>query len=670
MDTVSSDELLEEAFRDRDLDTLRYALASGVNVNKYSKHINYKTFLFYAVDENLIEFIQPLVEAGANTSQLSIHSKNLFYMPIASGRITTVKHLIKLNIPLNIRNCPDNTTALHQASNLGLLEIVRELINAGADMNAVDRSGKTALHYAAIRHRIDVYELLLLNGANQFIKDDLSHQAIDYLHFGADDESDIDNHLAFYAYSRLNEIQKTTLYIPFCIWWRAFEKDRVDVIIKWIRLDAIFQMNESLIHPLHQAAFDGHFEIVEELVAANANINPLDGENNTPLHLALLKGHTPIAKFLIHAGADITIRESINNLTVLDIAMAQQDQEIIELIQQTISLSSKPWIHHAQKLINDISIMITDGKSDFEAVYRYAASRRHQIKIDMDPLDECASKFGSFFVNNEDRIMEYFYPNTQTNQIWYKQSPVILDWMKRLIDDYNVQGDKANTNALFTLTPFSVDSAGDRHSAKNNLIREIGRKNLGYKQSADITIQGYDYICFYRMNMESFIPILTFKFYVVNDYPDQSLAKMFYYKTGNPHTRKQYFAFANEIFCDLLNVETSLGEFLSSVARLMHFLAMTPAVKRGNASIVECIVLACAHYRGIDIQNLNQPPEGCVLRWDFQAFITPNPDDYIAWFIQHFYHQIRIFDRASCIEYVEQIQDISALNNPINRPFG
>ena len=41
--------------------------------------------------------------------------------------------------------------------------------------------------------------------------------------------------------------------------------------------------------PLHQAAWDGHKEIVELLITNSANVDALDRYRETPLHAALMK---------------------------------------------------------------------------------------------------------------------------------------------------------------------------------------------------------------------------------------------------------------------------------------------------------------------------------------------------------------------------------------------
>lgn len=50
--------------------------------------------------------------------------------------------------------------------------MVEDLINADADINAADNSGKTALHWAAAVNNVDAVNVLLVHGANRDAQDD------------------------------------------------------------------------------------------------------------------------------------------------------------------------------------------------------------------------------------------------------------------------------------------------------------------------------------------------------------------------------------------------------------------------------------------------------------------------------------------------------------------
>ncbi|KAF3074392.1 hypothetical protein CFAM422_003624 [Trichoderma lentiforme] len=76
-------------------------------------------------------------------------------------------------------NCPARkgvATALQSVADLGLVRIVSQLIDAGADINALGygKYGRTALQRAASNGRIDMLHMLLCRGAK--IYDDAPNQ--------------------------------------------------------------------------------------------------------------------------------------------------------------------------------------------------------------------------------------------------------------------------------------------------------------------------------------------------------------------------------------------------------------------------------------------------------------------------------------------------------------
>ncbi len=60
----------------------------------------------------------------------------------------------------------DSGAAIRRAAELGYLEVLRNLIDAGLDVNATGGSGDTGLHWACWYGRVDVVKLLLAHGAD------------------------------------------------------------------------------------------------------------------------------------------------------------------------------------------------------------------------------------------------------------------------------------------------------------------------------------------------------------------------------------------------------------------------------------------------------------------------------------------------------------------------
>ncbi|MGB8355951.1 MAG: ankyrin repeat domain-containing protein [Chthoniobacteraceae bacterium] len=83
--------------------------------------------------------------------------------------------------------------------------------------------------------------------------------------------------------------------------------------------------------PLHEAVEIGRKDIVEALIASDANINAKDLFSRTPLHIAAIEVQKEIAEVLITAGAELSI-PALDGWTPLDHAQEAGQPELVELL--------------------------------------------------------------------------------------------------------------------------------------------------------------------------------------------------------------------------------------------------------------------------------------------------------------------------------------------------
>jgi hypothetical protein len=79
----------------------------------------------------------------------------------------------------------DDTAAIHFASQKGHVEVVRELLAAGATVKAKNRKGFTALHFAAQNSHLDLVKYLVKKGVDVTAKTKGGQTA---LHVAEDDD--------------------------------------------------------------------------------------------------------------------------------------------------------------------------------------------------------------------------------------------------------------------------------------------------------------------------------------------------------------------------------------------------------------------------------------------------------------------------------------------------
>ncbi|HOE38549.1 MAG TPA: ankyrin repeat domain-containing protein [Bacteroidales bacterium] len=215
-------------FKGNTIKEIQNFINSGNGVNSVMpNNPNGYTMLHRAVIQDNLEVVKYLLQNGADVNYLS------FDKDCALSLVTSEEmfELLKTKNPKFDVLSVDRTTILHSYAQKGLINPVQYIVeNKKNDINAKDRSGGTALIYAVQSNQYDVTKYLLKNGALQ-------------------------------TYG-----------------WDAY--------------------------PIHHAITDSNLEMVKLLVEHGANVNCKNSEGQTPLQMAKeYYGYkTEIIEFLIEKG--------------------------------------------------------------------------------------------------------------------------------------------------------------------------------------------------------------------------------------------------------------------------------------------------------------------------------------------------------------------------------
>jgi ankyrin repeat protein len=236
------------------------------------------------------------------TSAGCIQTKSLV-ASAETGDLKAAKNALKKGADVNAKDEFYGNTALQEASFGGYENIVRLLIENGADVNIKGKGGLAALHHAVIGSRENIVQLLLKNGADVNIQSGIGSTAL------------------YFAAELGNENILKSLLV-----------DGADVNIK----------SDDGKTALHIAAQVGNLNILRILLKNGAEVNAKDNLRQTALHKAAIGGFSEIAISLIGAGSEIN---SEDNNADTPISLAKKNRNIkvqhilnSELMAQKITL--------------------------------------------------------------------------------------------------------------------------------------------------------------------------------------------------------------------------------------------------------------------------------------------------------------------------------------------
>lgn len=224
---------------------------------------------------------------------------NPLHGAVVNGHGATVRCLLENGANVNYEAIETKSTALHRVveEKCESEEIIKLLLEWGADVRAVDEGGDTPLHIAALNGYTPAILLLLEHGSDISAQNDWGETAL---------------HMAI-------QVQERSVI-------KLLVERGADVTIQ----------NGNRSTALHYACMIGHkcdTDIAILLLENGADINALDHDGKTALHHAVdtgdANGLEPLVRvlLLVKSGANVSIRDNAG-LTAADIASVFGDREI------------------------------------------------------------------------------------------------------------------------------------------------------------------------------------------------------------------------------------------------------------------------------------------------------------------------------------------------------
>ncbi len=257
------------------------------------RDVDDRTPFMWACEEGRIEVMKLLAKTGADVNQTARDGSNRPCPGIPLGSFRVVRLLLERGANVRAREGLLGATALIFACLAGHLEIARDLLHHGAEINARTNDGRTALLEASFAGHRKIVQMLLDRGA---------HVNVRNAHW-------------------------TTPLIAASI---TGEPEIVEILLE--NGAKVTDRNKYGKTPLMEASLAGCRKTVELLLAHGANIEATDNECQTALMLAARSGHTDVVQVLVKHGADKTHQDGKGN-TALSTALNFGCQEVVQLLR-------------------------------------------------------------------------------------------------------------------------------------------------------------------------------------------------------------------------------------------------------------------------------------------------------------------------------------------------
>jgi len=295
---------------DRHVRLFPAVLAQGVDINFVDIEGNTAIHCYTPARQKIIEL---LVAANANKEIQNKISLTPLGLAIKRQQPDAVQHLLSLNCSVNdtVTSCTMvndvGYSPLHLAINSYNLEIVKLLVAGKADLNfQTTKTKDTPILAAATSGNTQIVEFLIeaksdLNLPNLIGSTPL-HSVLSLVTLPVDPEKPSD----YKAVAKLLINAKCDLNAK--------------------SLEA--QLNTTALRIL---AVNGQLDLVQYLVEAGCDKNPVDSSGDTPLFCAIALGHS-VAKYLIHAKCDVNYQNPTTGGTLMECAASVGRIEIMELL--------------------------------------------------------------------------------------------------------------------------------------------------------------------------------------------------------------------------------------------------------------------------------------------------------------------------------------------------
>jgi len=307
---------------------VEFLLDAGADVE--AKDVEGETPLYRAVARKRAGLVKLLISKGADVNAVDNDGQTMLYRAVVDNSVEIAKLLLTAKANVILSNDDKENSLLNTAVTYNYTEMVRLLLQNGADANTKNEYGETPLYQAVKEDNVELVKLLIE-------KADLEEKNEDgetALHRAVDLKNDELVELLLAAGAEVNSVDKqgkTVLMFASRLHFGNFRAIHNIVKLLLAAKASVNAVSESGETALSMAVERSNVELVKLLLASKATVNVRDNEGVTPLHLAALISDVEIVEILLKNGADVNAVDESGE-TPLTIARNGYNSQVVEIL--------------------------------------------------------------------------------------------------------------------------------------------------------------------------------------------------------------------------------------------------------------------------------------------------------------------------------------------------
>jgi ankyrin repeat protein len=302
----------------------RLLLNSGAQVS--GQYRDGQSLLHVAAARGYAPLIDLLIEAKADMQAVDANGNRPLDSAVLHGQLSAVEALLRHHADITYVHPLDGRGPLHEVCMRGYANLVKPLIDAGADPTAHDRFGQTPLDIALAYKNGSVVAALLHLGQTLKESQEVAEETMESATLRGQTEIArllLDNGLDVNKPSAKGSIYLNDAALK-------GQKKMVQLLLD--HGASLTARNQTGGTALHDAALGGNADVVGLLLDRGLEIDDHERESGaTPLMMAASMGRVEVVSLLLKRGANRQLRDKAGH-TALERARDTENEEVVKLL--------------------------------------------------------------------------------------------------------------------------------------------------------------------------------------------------------------------------------------------------------------------------------------------------------------------------------------------------